>query len=132
MKEFFKNRTAGSFVGLFAAVLAIVTALALLIYGQSVGDFLPAAFLLLLAGAVCAGAAWATGLPFLPIAPGVCYVLAFGLYLKRELMTMSNYFNQIAIGNSGSSFQMIITFLGLMMAAAVLATVSSCFRQKKA
>ena len=47
--------------------------------------------------------------PFLPIAPGVCYVLAFGLYLKRELMTMSNYFNQIAIGNSGSSFQMIIT-----------------------
>lgn len=131
MKEFFKNRTAGAFLGLFASVLAIVTALSLLIYGQAVGDFLPAAFILLLAGAVCAAAACATGLPFLPIVPGVCYILAFGIYLKRELMTMSNYFNQIAIGNSGSSFQMIITFLVLMMVAAVLATVASCFRQKK-
>ena len=32
---------------------------------------------------------------------------------------------------SEHTFQLIITFLVLMMVAAVLATVSSCFRQKK-
>ena len=45
-----RKRTIMSYVGLLSAILAIVAAIVLRIYGNSVGDFLPECFYLLMAG----------------------------------------------------------------------------------
>lgn len=132
MKGLLRDRTIGSYMGLLSLVIAIGTALAMVLYGRAVKDFLPICTLLLLLGAAVAIVAFvADKIPFLPIVPGVCYIVAMGLYLKRELMTISNYFNRITLGNSGSAFQIIMLFIGLILAAAILAVISSFFNQKK-
>ena len=132
MSNLFKNRTFGAYIGLLSALLALGTALSMCFYGQAVKDFLPISFVLILVGVAAQIVEFGTALPLLHVGPGVCYVVAWGLYLKRELMTISNYFNKITLGNSGSTFQVIITFLILILIAVIVAVISGFFQQKKA
>ena len=52
--------------------------------------------------------------------------------LRKELMTITNYFNRVTLGNYGSDFHMIMAFAIVMCVAALLAVIASFFRQKKA
>lgn len=131
MNSLFKNRGAGSYVGLLSAILSLASALGLFFYGQSVKDFLPISFILLLLGVLAAVVAFVTDFSFVSILPGMFYIVAWGLYLKRQLMTISNYFNKIALGNSGSAFQVIMFFLAVILVATLLSVIANFLEQKK-
>ena len=84
-----KNKTIGSWLQCAAGALALVTAIALIIYSGAVKDANSLVPTLLIIGAALSAAAFFTGLHPLAIFPGVLFMAAAATYLGSQLANIS-------------------------------------------
>lgn len=126
-----KKKSLGFSVGFVSAIIALITGVALLIYGAVVGDAYAVSPALLVIGALIAGAGLLKDIHFLAIFPGICYMAAMGLYISSQLGNISGQLSETGFGATGTSLGMLIAFCVLMGVATILTLVSSFMQQYK-
>lgn len=125
-----KKKTLGSKIGFVSAGLALVTGVALLIYGAAVGDNYVVAPAILAVGAIVAALGLLKNIPFLAIIPGACYLSAMGMYITSQMGNISGRLSDTGFGATGTSLEMLITFCVLMLVATILSVVASFMNQE--
>lgn len=126
-----KKKTLGFNIGFISAFIALITGIALLIYGAAVGDTYAVAPAVLVVGALVAALGLVKNIPVLAIIPGAAYMTAMGLYITSQMGNISGRLSETGFGATGTSLEMLIAFCVLMLAAAILALVSSFMKQTK-
>ena len=123
-------RTLGIKIGFVSAVIALVTGIALFLYGSSVGDAYVVAPVVLIVGALIAVVGLLKSLSALAILPGAVYMVALGMYITSQIGNISGRLSDTGFGATGTSLEMLVVFCALMLFAAILALVSSFMDQK--
>ena len=126
-----KKKSLGFNIGFVSAVVALITGVVLLIYGSVVGDAYAVSPALLVIGAVIAGIGLLKNIHILAIVPGICYMAALGLYISSQVGNISGQLSETGFGATGTALEMLIAFCVLMVAAALLALVSSFMKQNQ-
>ena len=124
MKELFRNRTVGDYVGLAAAALGFVTAFVYLIYSVSVNLFAPAVFILMLLGALGGGAAFAINFKLLPLVPVIFYSFSFAVYVSERMLMFAHMATNIyGMSEVGAILQLVVLILVLQF----ISIAGACF-----
>ncbi len=123
------KKTLGFYIGLISAAIALITGIALLIYGNAVKDFYAIPPVILIIGAVVAAVGLLKNIHFLAIVPGVCYMASVALYVTSQIGNISGRLSDTGFGATGTTLEMLIAFCVLMVAAAILALVASFMKQ---
>ena len=129
IKEAFKDRTIGFYMGVAAGAIAFITAIIYLIYSLSVGLFVAWIFVFLLAGALSTAVVIFARLEFAPLIPVLFYSLAFGFYLFDRMEMFAYMATGIyGMGESGAILGVVLLILGLTFVSIGLSCFS-CFRK---
>ena len=120
-----KKKTLGYRIGFVSAVLALITGIALFVYGNAVGDAYVVGPAVLIIGALIAVLGLVKKLPALAIIPGAAYMAAMGLYITSQMGNISGRMSDTGFGATGTTLEMLVAFCVLMLLAAILALVSS-------
>ena len=126
-----KNKTIGSWLQCAAGALALVTAIALIIYSGAVKDANSLVPTLLIIGAAISAAAFFTGLHPLAIFPGVLFMAAAATYLGSQLANISGRLSGNGIGLTGTSLEALTVFAVLMVLAAALSIAAAFLPDRK-
>ena len=120
----FKNRTVTYYIGLGAAALSVVGAIAYAAADFGDKSFSTAAVVLMLLGGISFAVVMFTGFAFAPIIPTALYILGFALALNATLPPLSDVWNGVNfIG--GDAFTGL-TFTIIFAVCAVIA-IAVCF-----
>lgn len=125
------KKTLGFYIGLISAAIALITGIALLVYGNVVGDFYAIPPVVLIIGAVIAAVGLLKNVHFLAIVPGVCYMAAVALYVTSQIGNISGRLSDTGFGATGTTFEMLIAFCVLMVVATLFALIASFMKQYK-
>lgn len=125
-----KNRTIGYWLGLVAAVLAIVSAIAFIAVDYSdEKTFSLTAFIIMLVGGCSFLLVAFTKFQFAPIVPCALYIAGFSLELQATLPSLSDVWNGVNfIGGNGITG---LVFTILFAVSAILSIVSNFMEQTK-
>lgn len=131
--KLFGNRTAGFYIGLVSAVLALCAAVVYYFYSNGNNSFVMSVFLLLLVGAVCEIAVMLCDFPVLPALPAVCYGAAFAILMSDRFTMFSDYINGVVgLSSQGNILELIVAILVMIFLGTVGGCISSFSSQRKA
>ena len=132
MKELFKNRTLGFYLGLAGGFIALVTSIIYLVYALRVGLFVAWIFVFLLLGALSSLIVVFKDFSFAPLIPAIFYGLALGIHANdRVLMVAYMAKGVYGMGETGAILSVVITIFVLTFISIILACVSCFFNQRK-
>lgn len=132
MKELFKNRTIGFYLGLAAAGISLITALIYLVYTLVVGLFVGWIFVFMLLGTASMVLVIFKDFEFAPLLPTLFYGLAFAFHVfDRVEMFAYTLTGVYGLGEKGGIIQIAILILALMLVSVVLSCISAFNNQKK-
>lgn len=127
MKELFRNRTVGDYIGLAASALGLVTAFVYLIYSVTVNLLAPTVFVLMLLGALSGGAAFAIKIKLLPLLPVIFFSFSFATYISERMLMFAHMATNIyGMSEVGAILQIVVLILVLQFVSIVGACVA-CF-----
>lgn len=126
-----KKKALGYRIGFVSAVIALITGIGQLVYGNMVGDAYAVAPVVLIAGALIALLGLIKNISFLAILPGAAYMVAMGLYITSQMGNISGRLSDTGFGATGTTLEMLIAFCALMLFSTILALVSSFMDQTK-
>lgn len=128
LRSAFKNRTVGFYIGLTAAVIALVGAILYIAIDASDRTFSLIAFILMLVGVAAELLVVFTDLPFMPVVSAGLYIAGFSLTLNAALPSVSDVWNGVNFigGNATLGIIFSVTFL-----VCALAGIVSCFLSQR-
>lgn len=129
VRNAFKNRTIGFYLGLAAAVIALVGAALYIATDSSDRTFTAVGFALMLAGAVAELLVIFTDLKFVPLVCAGLYIGGFALTVNAALPSISDVWNGVHFigGNATLGIIFSVTFF-----VAAVAGIISCFMKERA
>lgn len=123
------QKKAGFYIGFVSAIIALITGVALFIYGNAVGDSYVVAPVVLIVGAFVGIVGHLKSIHFLAIIPGICYMASVALYVTSQVGNISGQLSETGFGATGTSLGMLILFCVLIVVSALLAVVASFMEQ---
>lgn len=129
MKDLFKNKTFGFYIGLLGGIVGVVAAIYYVIYSTSVGHFNLEVFATLALGVLGSVVAVLTKSKFAPLLPVLFFSLAFGLYINDRVLMFEEMINGIyGMNERGAILSEVIKIFVLnfiSIFASIIATFSS-------
>lgn len=129
MKDLFKNKTLGFYIGLLGGIVGIVAAVYYAMYSTSVGHFKLEVLLMLVLGVLGSAVAVFSKSQFAPLLPVLFFSLAFGLYVNDRVLMFEEMINGIyGMNERGAILSEVIKIFVLnfvSIIASIIATFSS-------
>lgn len=128
VKTAFKNRTIGFYIGLAAAVVALVGAVLYIATDASDRTFSAAAFALMLVGAAAEVLVILSNLRFAPLVCAISYIVGFALTVNAALPSISDVWNGVHFigGNATLGIVFSVTFF-----ISAVAGIVACFMPER-
>lgn len=128
MKELFKDRTVGFYVGLAGAALALVADILFVIIDHADRTFSMIAFVLVLIGSLLYAARLVKDFKFMPMLSGVTFAVGFAVELYTVLPSLSDVWNHVNFigGNAAVGTTFTVIFL-----VAAICSIVACFTDGK-
>ena len=129
VKSAFKNRTIGFYIGLAAAVIALIGAILYIATDVSDRTFSAAGFALMIAGALVELLVVFSNFRFVPLICAGLYIAGFALTVNAALPSISDVWNGVNFigGNATLGIIFSVTFF-----VAAVAGIISCFMKGRA
>lgn len=128
VKQAFKNRTVGFYIGLAAAVVALIGDILYIAIDGADRTFTSAGFALVLVGAIAELLVVFTEFRFAPLIPAAFYIGGFALALNVALPSLSDVWNGVTFIGGNATLGVIFSATFLICATAQTA---SCFMNQR-
>ena len=133
MKELFKNKSTGFYVGFVGGVLGLLTLVLYTVYSVSVGHFATEVFIMLLLGVCASALATVSRFEWAPLLPVLFFSLAFGLYINDRTIMFEEMINKIYPMNAapGAVLPIVIAILVMNFVSAIMCVIASFTSREK-